>query len=212
MKSYLAVFLVILTYGTFGYASTKCIETKGSSCNEKLKYSDRIGERYRTFTILRDGKTVRVLRGDVGKGGTFERIDHPILSPDGNIVLLSQIESGEVETSNGSKTYHEVAYCELVDLRNGCIIARETGEFCGGTFSQDGRWENSLYPEFSLTTETPRAKYYADGTQIFADSPAASFDNLLFCDPPDTKNKNDYHIIIEKHNFKLDSAQRELLK
>jgi hypothetical protein len=213
MKRYLVILLAIpLNPGNFGYASTECVEIKKASCIEHLRYSDPIGKRYRTLTILNNGKTIRILRGEIDNGGTFEKTDPPELSPDGNFVLLNQIESGEVETSSGAVIHHEVAYCELVDLRSGCIIARETGEFCGGTFTRDGRWKSQLYPEFHLTAEIPRAKKYVEGMLKFADSPASSFDNLLICDPPDANNKKDYRTIIESNTFNFDNIQREFLR
>lgn len=213
MKRYLAVLLAIpLNLGSFGYASTECVEVKNSLCIERFQYSDPIGKRYRTLTILNDGKTVRVLRGEIEKGGVFDKINPPELSPDGNFALLHQVESGKAETSNGLVTNHEIAYCELVNLRSGCIIARETGEFCGGTFTQDGRWNNQLYPEFNLTAEAPRAKKYVEGSLRPTDSPASSLDNLLICDPPDANNKKDYRTIIERNTFKLNNIQREVLR
>ncbi|MGF6092796.1 hypothetical protein [Pseudomonas sp. 18173] len=210
MKRRLVILLTItLSSSNFIFASTKQVEIEEASHAESFQYSDPVGGRYRTLTILVGGKVVRALRGENSRGGTFERIDPPVLSAGGNFVFLSQIESGEVEVLSGSTVNHEVAYCELVEVRSGCIIARETGEFCGGAFTKDGKWENVLYPEFNLISEAPKAKKYVDGTLKFSESPVSSFENLLACDPPGFNNKNYYRALINQNSFNLDGAQRE---
>ncbi|WP_146041545.1 hypothetical protein [Pseudomonas sp. DP16D-R1] len=212
MKYLLVILLIFFTSVNIGIAAVQCLNVGRSSCAEIFQYGDPIGARYRTLTILDDTKVVRVLRGEVDNGGVFEQTEVPVLSPDGNFALINQIESGEVEASSGSITHHEVAYCDLLDVRSGCIIAKETGEFCGGTFSSDGKWNNQLYPEFNLAAETPKAKNYVGGLQQFSDSPASSFDNLLFCDPPNINNVSDYRILIERNNFNLKSLDSSILK
>lgn len=212
MKYYLVIVLTAFAPVSFGFAETHCAKPEKSSGSKILQYGDPIGEQYRTLTIFDGTKVVRTLRGEVEKGGVFERAEVPVLSPDGNFALLNQIESGEVETSSGAIIHHEVAYCDLLDVRSGCIIAKETGEFCGGTFSSDGKWDNQLYPEFNLAAETPKAKKYVDGMQRFSDSPASSFDNLLLCDPPNINNISDYRILIERNNFSLKGLESSILK
>ncbi|VVN45851.1 hypothetical protein [Pseudomonas fluorescens] len=162
-----------------------------------FQYDDPVAGRYSTLTILSGGKVVRILRGGTHNGGTFERQDPPNLSPDGNFVLLSQIESGEVEVSNNTFVPHEVAYCDLVYVHSGCIVARETGEFCGGAFSRDGRWDNSLYPDFNLTAAIPRVSTYAEGKMEITDSPGSSLENLLVCDPPRDVNRKTYSDMLQ---------------
>jgi hypothetical protein len=124
-------------------------------------------------------------------------------------VYLSQLESGVVETSSNSNMRHEVAYCELLDARSGCIVARETGEFCGGFFTADGKWENPLYPSFNLASEKPRAKDFVSEKLKPASTPESSFENLLVCDPLSPDNVDDYSIVIKKDIFNLDSARRQ---
>ncbi|WP_460056223.1 hypothetical protein [Pseudomonas sp. S2_D06] len=108
-------------------------EDKKPSHEVVFKYDDPVGELYLKLT-----RNVRTLQGDRLLGRAYERTDPSLASQDGNFVYLSQIESGFVEGSNDSPKYQEVAYCELLDVRSGCIVARETGELCGGSFTFDG--------------------------------------------------------------------------
>lgn len=210
MKRYLLL-LILLNLDNYVVAATERVKEKESSNGIDFQYDDQVGERYLTLTILRDGKTVRTLRAGIQNGGAFEPDDPPRLSPDNHFVFLSQIESGELETPNGPVT-REVAYCNLVDVYSGCIVARETGQFCGGAFTRDGKWKNPLYPDVNLANKTPRANDYAKGKLRPADSPNASFDNLLACDPPSDDNADAYRTIIEKNLFDLDSAQHDALE
>lgn len=211
MKRYLLI-LILFNSGNYGVAIAENVREKESSHINDFQYSDPMGKRYLTLTIFRDGNIVRTLRGESQSGGAFERDDPPFLSPDGNFVLLNQIESGDAERPDGSLIYHEVAYCNLVDVRNGCIVARDTGQFCAGTFTEEGKWKNPLYPDVNLANKTPRANDYAKGKLRSADSPVASFDNLLACDPPSDDNADAYRTIVEKNLFDLDSAQRDALE
>jgi len=177
-----------------------------------FKYDDPMGELFLTLTIIRDGENVRTLHGDEVIGRAYERTDPPLKSLDGNFVYLSQIESGVVETSSNSTKRHEVAYCELLDTRSGCIVARETGEFCGGFFTADGKWENPLYPSFNLASEKPRAIDFVIGKLKPANTPVSSFENLLVCDPLSHNNADNYSAVIKKDIFNLDGARRKALE
>lgn len=213
MRPYLLILpIIVFGSGSYGNASTGSVEEEKSTRILDIRYGDPVGERYRTLTILSDGKVVRTLGGGNERGGAFERTDPPLVSPNGHFVFLTQVESGEAGTPDGSVMHHEVAYCELVDVRSGCIVARETGEFCGGTFTRGGLWDNPIYPNFNLVTEIPGAEDYLEGRLKFTDSPISSVENLLVCDPPDADNADVYRTILNSKLLKFDSAQRELLE
>jgi hypothetical protein len=161
----------------------------------KLEYQNRIGNRYLTLPMIDNGKLIRTLKGDNEKFGTFEYEKSPQFTNDENYVLIHQVLSGTVVMPDDSTRYHEVAYCNLIDTSTGCVVARETGEFCGGSFTVSGNWRNSNYPEFKLSSEQPRAIDYAAGRRQFSESPDNSFANLLACDPPSEKNSDAYRVI-----------------
>lgn len=184
-------------------------EDEKSSHEVVFKYDEPVGELYLNLTVTSGGRNVRTLHGDRLLGRAYERTDPQLVSQDGNFVYLSQIESGFVEGPNDSPKYHEVAYCELLDVRSGCIVARETGEFCGGSFTFDGGWDNPLYPDFNLAKQTPSVFDYVSGKLTPADSPESSFENLLICDPPSSNNVDAYRSIIKNNVFHLDDFRRE---
>lgn len=161
----------------------------------KIDYQNIVGERYLALTITRNGKTVRTIKGDVNNVGTFERVNPENLSENGEFVIINQIQSGHVLTPNGAPIYHEIAYCNLISTYSGCIIARETGEFCGGIFSETNKWNNPVYSDFDLHFETPKAQDYAQGRRKLSELPDSSFANLLACDPPNKENADAYRAI-----------------
>jgi hypothetical protein len=163
----------------------------------RFHYQNLVGDRYLTLTIIQNGKLVRKLTGDVDNFGTFERESPAKLSKDGRFAVINQIQSGNVSTPDGPSIYHEVAYCNLMNVFSGCIITRETGEFCSGKFSEVSEWKNPVYSDFNLYSETPKAEDYAQGRRQLSEYPDSSFANLLVCDPPNKENANAYRTINE---------------
>lgn len=201
--------IVLITFSLIFCEAVAVAQNNKDNHVVSFKYDNPLGELFLTLTVIRDGENVRILHGDEVTGRAYERTDPPLKSVDGNFVYLSQLESGVVETSSNSTMRHEVAYCELLDTRSGCIVARETGEFCGGFFTFDGKWENPLYPSFNLASEKPRAIDFVSGKLKPANTPESSFENLLVCDPLSLNNADDYSIVIKKDIFNLDDARRK---
>lgn len=162
------------------------------------QYEENEGHRYAVLKILDSGRLVRLFRGRDDDGGTFEKIEPPHFSEDHKYLLFSQVDSGEVIGPDDLPLYHEVAYCGIVNTRTGCLIARETGEFCGGSFTKEGGWDNPTYPDFDLEAQSPRAWDYAKGRSVPHGGTLASLENLLLCDPPDRENLDAYKAISEK--------------
>lgn len=176
-----------------------------------LKYDGPAMEFYLAVDIYHEGKRVRRLRGDAQNGGLFVKEVPPHLSPDGYYVSLNQLESAELETPSGRKMA-ETAYCSLVDVRSGCIVARETGSFCDGTFTSDGKWKTSLFSELDLVAASPKADAYANKKLRPAGSPETSYENLLACDSPNTDNMEAYQYILDANLFKLNAKKLSVLR
>ena len=211
MNAHFLVSIALVASSVYGVAEELIVSTKlkGGSF---LRYSDQTAGRYLTFKIYRGGDLVRVLYGEVEHDGAFEAPATPRVSPDNNFMYLGQLEFAEVETPNGPRL-HETAYCNLVDVRNGCIVARETGSFCGGSFTKDGKWDNSVYSDLDLADAAPKARSYAEGKLMPSDSPKTTIENLMACDPPSAANSKAYkHILFEKNLFNLDVIQLDALR
>jgi len=212
MKHHPIIVLIALTsLSDFASADQSPIQQTLKQHTE-IRYSREFKGLYLSLNIYHKGKHVITLHGDIESGGAFKREEPPRTSPNNHYIYISQVEAAEVETPNGPKT-SERTYCSLVDVRNGCIIARETGSFCGGTFTKDGKWENSLYPNLDLVTTAPKISAYSDGRLMPTGSPEASIENLIACDPPNDTNMKDYKSSLKKNIFNLSIKQRnELLK
>lgn len=188
-------FCLLSTSSLITLCATAADGTNGPSNQVKIDYQNIVGERYLALTIIRNGKPVRTIKGDIDNVGTFERESPANLSKNGEFVIINQIQSNHVLKPNGAPIYHEIAYCNLINTYNGCIIARETGEFCGGTFSETNKWDNPVYSDFDLHFETPKAQDYAQGRRKLSELPDSSFANLLACDPPNKENADAYRAI-----------------
>ncbi|KAB7769648.1 hypothetical protein [Xanthomonas maliensis] len=133
------------------------------------------------------------------------------MSPDHRFVFLTQIQAGELETEQGT-TFRELAYCSLVRTDSGCIVAHETGEFCGGTFTANGGWENPVSGHDDLDASAPTARDYIDGKRAPGDAPEATLENLLACDLPSATNRDAYRHILKDNTFGLDQSARAALR
>lgn len=166
--------------------------------------------RFLSVTLLRDEIAIRAFSSEEDVGGAFE-IETPIrLSPDKRFLYLTQIESAELETPQGTLT-EDRAYCSLIETKSGCIAARETGEFCAGQFAGENKWDNSIYPEFDIMAGSAKAEDYVSGKRTPFDSAENSLENLLACDPITHNNIDAYRSIINEKLFTLDSAQLQAL-
>lgn len=184
MKRYGFLFLpAILGLASYCLAEERTKE-KSSHFTSTLKYLDPAGDGYLTLRLFRGGKIVRTLHAEMERGGVFDDDEFPLLSPDGNFILINQMESAKLD-ARGGPIISRRAYCTIVDIRSGCIVVRDTGQFCGGEFTSDGKWKAPVYPELDLAAAAPNANAYVTAQLKPADSPETSFDNLLACDQPD---------------------------
>jgi hypothetical protein len=210
MKSVLIPILFLLSAGNYVLAQ-ETVKGEVSNNVSDFIYSDPVGERYLTLTILKDGKEVRSLHAELESGGAFEREILPRLSPHGTYIYIVQVESADLETPHGP-VMSQTAYCSLVSVSNGCVLIRETGEFCGGAFTLNEQWASSLYPELNLAGAAPRVGAFASGELKPDNSHENSFENLIACDPPSTKNADGYRAVIKNNIFDLDGTQLESLQ
>jgi hypothetical protein len=177
-----------------------------------LEYRSPVGLGSEKVVMISGKQVIRTLYGGVDAGGLFYGGDSTPISDDGRFAAIDQIEAGFVELPDGSSKLHEVAYCNLVDLHNGCVVVRETGQFCAGRFTKEGKWNNPLYPDLDLTKPTATTIKYADRVVWPADSPDASLENLLACDPPGTANKVAYKKILDLNVFHMSQKQRQIIE
>lgn len=174
-----------------------------------ISYTQSIGNnRFLSVAVIRNGGIIRTLSSNEGVGGAFESEEPARLSPDGSALYLTEIESAELETPHGT-VKEERAYCSLINTKNGCIVVRETGEFCGGQFAAGDKWDNSIYPDFEIDRGAPKAVDYSTGRRLPAESPESSFENLLVCDPLTKSNLEAYRFIINNRLFELDFVKNQ---
>lgn len=135
----------------------------------------------------------------------------PATSPDGRYVLVTDVESGEVGMPDGRGSLHERRYCGFIDTRSGCLLARQTGQFCGGQFNDAGAWASPALPDLHPSEVRPTAEDDASGRLSSSDAPDGSLDNLLRCDPPGPGNRNHYGKLIDTGIFDVTPSQRRAL-
>lgn len=179
--------------------------------NITLQYDGEQNGRYQNVSVIRHGKRVRRLALSERSNALFEHDAHPATSPDGRYVLITDVESGDVTSSDGDRRMHEVAYCGFINTHSGCMVARQTGQFCGGSFNDAGQWVFPGLLPITLAEEGATAEDYASGRRSPSDAPDGSLDNLLRCDPPGPRNRDHYRRLIEAGIFHVTPAQRQAL-
>jgi len=176
-----------------------------------LRYDGEENGRYRNVSVMRHGKLVRRIELSERSYPLFEHDADPATSPDGRYVLVTDVESGEVASPDGDRFMHEVPYCGFMNTRSGCMVARQTGQFCGGSFNDIGNWASPGLPPVTLTEEGATAEDYASGHRSPSDGPDGSLDNLLRCDPPGPRNRDHYRKLIDAGIFDVTPSQRQAL-
>jgi len=207
MNNMLVAFLLFLSVG--GVAADEGARKVDLGGGRALLYEGELGDRYQALALVYNGKVLRKLHGVADKGGLFEYERFPVISSDGRYAVVNQVESEGDERGRNS---HEVAYCELIDLRSGCIVARDTGQFCGGEFTDSGEWRTFVFQDLNLLETTPTAEKYVSGRLSFSDSPGDSLGNLLVCDPLDEGNLKYYKRLADEKFSNLSDGARNKLR
>lgn len=173
-----------------------------------VQYQDPIGERFASLLLFDDDRIIRSLSSNLQDEGTFDAKGHPYFSEDKKYLLFNQINSGQAEFPDGTSAYHEVVYCGIINTSTGCLIARETGEFCAGEFTAQGKWESSIYPDFDLEERSPKATNYLEQRLKPSESPVHTLENLMLCDPPREENISAYNTVITTGIFKNEDHRK----
>ncbi|MFJ4375262.1 hypothetical protein ACIP1T_21990 [Pseudomonas japonica] len=157
--------------------------------------SGKQDDKYLSMKIYHEGALIRELHADFEKGDEFESATVTQYSRSKKYGFFNMINSGCVESEDGSSFYHEVFYCGLVSTRTGCLITIRTGEFCAGSFTDDDKWDNDVVPGFDLIQRSPRAVDFVEKRLVLESSPVSTYENLLMCDPPSKENLQEYEKI-----------------
>ncbi|MDR0182129.1 hypothetical protein [Lysobacter arvi] len=146
----------------------------------KLILEEPTAEGFAKVALMRGDVAVRVLAGN---GIVYLRESPPNLSPSGQIALLTQVDQGLVRDSEGGYL-HDRASCVFISLRDACVVAKETGLFCGGSWAENDTW---IVPDGTTVDLNGRrlSKGSVSSKQAFIDDAdiASSLENLRLCDP-----------------------------
>jgi hypothetical protein len=205
------IFTALATLASTEYAKADSAKSVTAGSNITLRYDGEQNGRYRNVSVMKHGKLVRRMTLGERSYFLFEYDPDPATSPDGRYVLVSDVESGEVGMPDGRGSLHERQYCGFIDTRSGCLLARQTGQFCGGQFNDAGAWISPAPPDLTLADGRPTAEDYASGRLSSSDAPDGSLDNLLRCDPPGPGNWHHYRKLIDAGTFEVTPLQREAL-
>lgn len=166
-----------------------------------IEYSEPIGDRYAKLTVINGNQVVRKLHGDQHEQGAFEKVTPNFFSSDSKYLIFTQVTSGEVELPDEPPRYHEVTYCGIINTQSGCLITKDTGAFCGGSFTTDGKWRTPFYPDFDLEKMAPKVESYLEEHSLFDNAPLSSLENLMKCDPPSNATVENYKYLLEQKAF-----------
>ncbi|MCU1134723.1 hypothetical protein [Stenotrophomonas maltophilia] len=205
------IFTVLATLASTENAKAGSGKWVHAGSNITLQYDGEENGRYRNLSVMKQGELVRCIALSKRSYSLFEYDPDPTTSPDGRYVLVTDVESGEVGLTDGRGSLHERQYCGFIDTRSGCLLARQTGQFCGGQFNDAGAWVSPALPDLHPSEVRPTAEDYASARLSPSDAPDGSLDNLLRCDPPGPGNRDHYGKLIEAGIFDVTPSQRRAL-
>jgi len=154
--------------------------------------------------IYYGGRLVRTIEAESGE---FQEELPLSTSSSGNIALLHRLESGTLHVSPGEVQRYDRYYCNFVDLRNGCILERRAGEFCGGEWAEGDTWRDLDGRKNNLLAKRLTAEQVARPNEPPADDAVWSYPNLQHCDPPGPHNRSSYVTLLKANAFSLSPAQ-----
>lgn len=205
------IFTVLATLASTEDAKADSGKLVHAGSNITLRYDGEQSGRYRNLSVMKQGRLVRRLEMSARSHSLFEHDTHPMTSPDGRYVLITDVESGEVGLPDGRGSLHERQYCGIIDSQSGCLLARQTGQFCGGQFNDADAWVSPALPNLPPSEARPTAEDYASGRLSPSDAPDGSLDNLLRCDPLGPSNRDHYRKLIDAEIFDVTPSQRKAL-
>jgi hypothetical protein len=147
-------------------------------------------------------------------GLTFEYVEGAsrYLSPSRMYFFVSFSETGSIEDDVSAAVEHKEYLCAFVRMSDGCVVRVDSGEVCGGKWDIASQWiglDGSGTED--LNTRQPTViKVFGDYSSRIKDASVSSspkimkylpegtaFDNLLACDPVNSKNQKYYKNLLK---------------
>ncbi|WP_144021130.1 hypothetical protein [Caballeronia sordidicola] len=145
-------------------------------------------------------------------GVIFARGYGPRISPSGKYAVLDVLRAGVVDPGpSGMAENSSKQYCPVLNIASGCVVSMQTGELCGGDWSEKsdiwvvaGYRYNATKPmidsEFSgandLWGQFVKSMQINDAAKIKQYLVSnLGVTNLMVCEPPTPSNKNSYTLI-----------------
>jgi hypothetical protein len=196
--------LVVASFFIFASTGTLCAEGQNgnvivsSGPSGDLILSGKHGNAYKDIVFKdRSGVIHKLFQGRY----TYEDEGSKALSPDKKFYMVTQNESGVATSGSGASEEHEVSSCAFIDTRNGCVVKKETGEYCGGTWSGDHGWprlDGEIRPiDSSVPSASKLLSAYKNSIQTQKEFKSfikygVTVDNIMSCDPVKSNNKDSY--------------------
>ena len=112
------------------------------SHESQVIYKNRIGNAWGSlFFLPKGGKEFSLYANANLISLLFEESNSEDFSRDKNYLMVHKIEHATLSSGDGQDESVERYYCSFIDMRSGCIVRENTGEFCGGAWGEmDGEW------------------------------------------------------------------------
>lgn len=99
----------------------------------ELRYSYPVGKYFRRVDLYSRGRFIRAFHTDVRWQNVFIKDGEMLASNASQFIVLSEVVLA-AQSDPAEVATHEIYYCNIVEASTGCVIARETGQFCSGEF------------------------------------------------------------------------------
>jgi hypothetical protein len=202
------------------YQSLKNFEAKDFGPGwKKANFVDASGSRIPLFPMEPFAAT---------SGLIFAQNYSPRISSSGKYAALDVLRTGNVEPGpSGGVEQSSKQYCPVLNTAAGCIVSMQTGELCGGDWSESDTWivtgyqynatksmieykfpgANELWSQF---LESVKTNGIAKIEQYLASNLGVA--NLMACEPPTIANKNSLALIAQQLRKEGDLSDAEFIE
>jgi len=122
------------------------------------------------------------------------------LSPSGKYIVITSVDYGYVEDADGEKTFRDKAYCNVIDMRDGCIVSEWDGLACSYDWKKDKDILSSSDEEgaetFDFLLQRAEIRKAVNNMKSLDDNHIKDY---LRCDMPKKDNINIYQKLIKEN-------------
>lgn len=187
------IFLIFLPFMAFADTCVVSLSSGNSLCfSNPMSGGNYERGSWGTMYLLRDGKKVPI---EI-ENRYYSTASEDDISPSGNYINITTVEGGYIE-GDGEKEYVDRAYCNVIDMRTGCIVSDWDGSMCGYQWKKN---EDVLSSSAEGDSDTLDFLSFKPKVSVVDKINDRNVRNLLRCDAVNDKNIDAYANLLKANN------------